>query len=145
MKEHITNHETLERCPFCEILKRTDDEMILKRGLKTSLILSLEGHPLLVTNSHSSLSEIDPEMAAELGQEMVSNLNMIKRFYKADGVNVHTSLGESAGQEIEHTHIHIIPRFVGDVVGKFPKGLPRKPLSERQTIASGLKEFLVER
>lgn len=145
MVEYAPNHEALERCPFCDILKGTAEGLILKRNKNTSLILSLEGHPLVVTNAHMAMSEVDSETAAELGQQVIGSLDTIKSYFQADGVNIYSSLGQAAGQEIEHTHIHMIPRFNGDGVGKFPKGLPRKRFSERHEIASGLREVLVER
>jgi len=35
--------------------------------------------------------------------------------HKPDGYNIGINVGESAGQTIEHLHIHVIPRYKGDV------------------------------
>lgn len=34
---------------------------------------------------------------------------------KPDGYNIGINVGESAGQTIEHLHIHVIPRYKGDI------------------------------
>ena len=35
--------------------------------------------------------------------------------HKPDGYNIGINVGEAAGQTIEHLHIHVIPRYKGDV------------------------------
>lgn len=40
--------------------------------------------------------------------------------YKPDGYNIGVNIGEAAGQTIWHLHIHVIPRYKGDV--KDPRG-----------------------
>jgi diadenosine tetraphosphate (Ap4A) HIT family hydrolase len=32
-----------------------------------------------------------------------------------DGYNIGINVGEAAGQTVMHLHVHVIPRFVGDV------------------------------
>jgi diadenosine tetraphosphate (Ap4A) HIT family hydrolase len=55
-------------------------------------------------------------------EEMVSLrgiLQLVKRElregYSPDGYNIGINEGEAAGQTIAHLHIHVIPRYVGDV------------------------------
>lgn len=40
--------------------------------------------------------------------------NAVKKGVEADGINVRINNGKAAGQEIDHLHIHVIPRFDGD-------------------------------
>lgn len=40
--------------------------------------------------------------------------------FNPDGFNVGINIGEAAGQCISHVHIHLIPRYKGDVEN--PKG-----------------------
>ena len=39
----------------------------------------------------------------------------LKSKYHPDGINVGINCGEDAGQTIFHAHIHVIPRYKGDV------------------------------
>lgn len=41
---------------------------------------------------------------------------MLCEVYQPDGFNIGINEGEAAGQTVEHLHIHIIPRYEGDVV-----------------------------
>src|SRR5204863_400444 len=38
-----------------------------------------------------------------------------KRDFKPDGYNIGINIGEAAGQSVWHVHVHVIPRYVGDV------------------------------
>jgi diadenosine tetraphosphate (Ap4A) HIT family hydrolase len=50
---------------------------------------------------------------------MVDLLNVVKEQLDAefhpDGYNVGFNAGEAAGQTVAHLHIHVIPRYKGDV------------------------------
>lgn len=50
--------------------------------------------------------------------------------YNPDGYNIGMNLGEKAGQSIMHLHVHLIPRYEGDV--KNPRGGVRTVIQERQ-------------
>ena len=41
--------------------------------------------------------------------------HLLQERYNPDGFNIGVNEGESAGQTVPHLHIHIIPRYNGDV------------------------------
>ncbi len=54
----------------------------------------------------------------------------ISREHSPDGFNIGVNIGKAAGQSRMHVHVHLIPRYVGDVAD--PSGgircvLPRRP------------------
>ncbi len=52
---------------------------------------------------------------------MVNDLKIIlTEKYHPDGFNIGINVSEAAGQTIPHVHIHLIPRYKGDV--KEPEG-----------------------
>ena len=58
---------------------------------------------------------------------------MVDEKFNPDGYNVGINIGRWAGQSIPHLHIHVIPRYKGDVEN--PKGgvrgvIPAKKLYE---------------
>lgn len=87
-----------------------------------------KGHALIIPKSHYSSYFEMPEI---LQQELWIVANRIKRIlekkHQPDGFNVGINIGESAGQTIFHAHVHIIPRYNGDV--EKPKGGVRNVLS----------------
>jgi diadenosine tetraphosphate (Ap4A) HIT family hydrolase len=54
---------------------------------------------------------------------------MLEREFSPDGFNIGINDGEAAGQTVDHAHIHIIPRYTGDV--NDPRGGIRWVLPER--------------
>ena len=49
-------------------------------------------------------------------QIMVERVKTIlEKKYQPDGFNIGFNMNEAAGQTVFHTHIHIIPRYKGDV------------------------------
>ena len=56
--------------------------------------------------------------------------NLIDKKYKPDGYNIGINSGESAGQTVMHLHVHLIPRYKGDVEN--PRGGIRGIIPEKQ-------------
>jgi len=50
--------------------------------------------------------------------------------YKSDGYNIGINSGEAAGQTVGHLHIHVIPRYKGDIDD--PRGGVRGVIPEKR-------------
>ena len=50
--------------------------------------------------------------------------------YSPDGYNVGINCGEAAGQTVMHLHIHLIPRYVGDIEN--PRGGVRGVIPDKR-------------
>jgi diadenosine tetraphosphate (Ap4A) HIT family hydrolase len=59
------------------------------------------------------------EMSAQEKNAVLSLLDEAKRFidekFKPDGYNIGVNIGKAGGQSRMHVHVHLIPRFDGDV------------------------------
>ncbi len=55
---------------------------------------------------------------------------IIQERFNPDGFNIGINIGESAGQTVNHVHIHLIPRYNGDV--EKPRGGVRGVIPEKQ-------------
>ena len=55
---------------------------------------------------------------------------LINKKHQPDGYNVGINIGKSAGQTVLHCHIHLIPRYEGDV--KLPRGGVRGVIPGKQ-------------
>jgi ATP adenylyltransferase len=53
-----------------------------------------------------------------------------KERYSPDGFNVGINVGEAAGQTVMHAHVHVIPRYAGDVAE--PRGGVRGVVPAKQ-------------
>ncbi|MFT4308007.1 MAG: HIT family protein [Candidatus Woesearchaeota archaeon] len=73
------------------------------------------GHALVITKDEvPDFETLDPELLGPLFTTVQHVARAVVRGTNAQGFNVMTSNGSAAGQEIEHLHVHIIPRFEGD-------------------------------
>ncbi|MCX4093407.1 HIT family protein [Nocardia sp. alder85J] len=77
------------------------------------------GHLLVIPKVQArSLAELDPELGGKLfrvGQQLAAALRASE--VGCDGVNFFLADGVTAGQEVFHVHLHVIPRTPGDGFG----------------------------
>jgi ATP adenylyltransferase len=111
-------------CVFCEMVKETgrDEELfILKRGLFNFVVLNIypytSGHVLIVPYEHlAELSEGEKAATDEMMDLTKSVQKALSEIYTPEGINLGMNLGKAAGAGVaEHFHMHILPRWVGDV------------------------------
>ena len=104
------------------------------------------GHALIVPNRHASnLAELDEEEGARMfrvAQRLAAVLR--KSGVRCEGVTLQLADGDVAGQEVFHTHLHVIPRYVGDGFGlKFGPHYGNRPKrQELNEIADRIKNTL---
>lgn len=76
-----------------------------------------EGHCLIIPKRHiSSIDELDDVELKDLYTVLHQTKILLIETYLPDGFNIGINEGEAAGQTIPHLHIHLIPRYEGDVV-----------------------------
>ncbi|KOA18068.1 AP-4-A phosphorylase [Clostridium homopropionicum DSM 5847] len=84
-----------------------------------------EGHALIIPKRHfESFFEATEEEVKGIYKLLHEVKRNIDKKYKPDGYNVGINVGEYGGQTIMHLHVHLIPRYKGDVEN--PRGGIRK-------------------
>ena len=75
------------------------------------------GHLLIAPKKHvSSLEKLKEEELLDLIKTVKKMLTILRRVLKPDGFNIGINIGKEAGAGIDkHLHIHIVPRWRGDV------------------------------
>ena len=121
-----------ENCPFCiveqerEIIASTSLSLAFFDGFPVS-----PGHALIIPRRHVA-SFFD--LTEEERQDLLSLLDRVKGIgeekYHPDGYNIGVNVGAAAGQSVFHVHMHLIPRYVGDVQN--PKGGVRGVIPSKQ-------------
>jgi histidine triad (HIT) family protein len=137
--ERFSSKTEYHDCPFCPQLIN-QSPFVIESGEFVSMLLSLEGHPLVVSNKHFTPLTLPEEVAADIGRWSFNRISSLLGFYKADGINVITNVGDAAGQEVEHIHTHLLPRFTAEG-RKFPRMI-RKNEEERIDLAQRLRDHL---
>jgi superfamily II DNA or RNA helicase/HKD family nuclease/diadenosine tetraphosphate (Ap4A) HIT family hydrolase len=103
-------------CPFCNPDRgRVFYEGKLVIGLWDSFPVT-DGHVLLIPRRHvATWFDATPEEHLELIAAIdIARKSILARF-KPDGFNLGVNIGGAAGQTIFHLHLHVIPRYRGDV------------------------------
>jgi diadenosine tetraphosphate (Ap4A) HIT family hydrolase len=119
------------RCPFCqpaETDKVLQNELCYARYDRYPVS---KGHLLIIPFRHVAdffaLTEEEVEAALELVQEAKVKADAELR---PDGYNVGINVGQAAGQTVMHVHIHLIPRYAGDM--ERPEGGVRGVIPEKR-------------
>lgn len=106
----------LADCPFCPPPKeRVFHEAPLVLGVWDGFPVS-PGHALLVPRRHvATWFEASTDERAALTEAIEVAREVILARHRPDGFNVGMNLGAAAGQTVPHLHLHVIPRYAGDV------------------------------
>lgn len=103
-------------CPFCALEpSRAEHRTELITVLRDAYPVS-PGHRLIIPNRHVAtwFEARGDEQAAILGA-IEKARELIERDHRPDGYNIGMNAGEAAGQTVPHLHLHVIPRYAGDV------------------------------
>jgi diadenosine tetraphosphate (Ap4A) HIT family hydrolase len=115
-----TDQSAME-CPFCN---PSEDRTFLRRdqviGLWDAFPVS-PGHALLIPVRHIP-TWFEATAAEHVG--LVAAIDeakeIIEKHHRPDGYNIGINCGAAAGQTVFHLHVHLIPRYQGDVAD--PRG-----------------------
>jgi diadenosine tetraphosphate (Ap4A) HIT family hydrolase len=101
-------------CPFCQIT-----EPVLRNNLAYAIFDRdpvTPGHMLIIPWRHVAdwFDTTSEEQRAMLALANTARA-LLKREHKPDGFNLGVNCGEAAGQSVFHVHLHLIPRYHGDM------------------------------
>jgi diadenosine tetraphosphate (Ap4A) HIT family hydrolase len=103
-----------ENCPFCR-----DPEIVMENELAFADYDSYPvnpGHCLIILRRHiAEYFEATAEEKAAIWALVDKMKPIIDEEFNPDGYNVGVNIGKSAGQSVPHVHIHMIPRYQGDM------------------------------
>jgi diadenosine tetraphosphate (Ap4A) HIT family hydrolase len=75
-----------------------------------------KGHALVIPKRHvATIWELTTEEYADVFDLVKHVKELIQAKFDPQGINVGVNCGEAAGQTVFHAHIHVIPRYIGDV------------------------------
>jgi len=110
-------------CIFCEAQKiPADDEknFVLHRGQRNFVILNLypyiTGHVMIAPLAHVGELDSTPKEVTDEMMDLAKRCETaLREVYHPDGFNLGMNLGRAAGAGVvDHIHLHIMPRWVGD-------------------------------
>lgn len=140
----------MDKCIFCDIINNKASASIVYKDNLCIVFMDIrpfnKGHLLVVPNKHAEyLADLDPETGGymfKIAQKLSKAIR--ESGIKCEGIDLFLADGEAAGQEIFHTHLHILPRYEGDGFGlKFGRDYIKPPTrSELDEIAKDIESHI---
>lgn len=103
-------------CPFCTL----PSERVWLSSANFVGVLDqfpvAEGHALIIPKRHAaSIFDLDASEQKEAWQLVAQVRSELMKKYNPAGFTIGVNDGRAAGQTIDHAHVHVIPRRIGDV------------------------------
>ena len=117
-------------CVFC----KTDRETIIENNNAFAIYDKYpvsEGHVLVIPKFHvSDYFELNFVQQLSLWNLVNHIKEYLEEKHSPNGFNIGVNVNEDAGQTVNHVHVHVIPRYTGDM--EDPKGGVRGVIPEKQ-------------
>ena len=129
----------MDSCLFCKIVKDEIPSYKIYEDDKTLSFLDVfpisEGHSLIIPKKHAQfIEELDDETASAVFQTTIKISTKLRDKLNVPATTIGIHNGRESGQEIPHTHVHVIPRDVSDGGGPInivmANGKFKKPTDE---------------
>jgi ATP adenylyltransferase len=112
-----------EACLFCRKAASTDDKAahILLRAERNYVLLNTfpytSGHLMIAPYAHvATMEETEPATLEEMIRLAQRAEAALRKVYRPGGINVGLNIGRAAGAGVAgHIHMHVLPRWEGDV------------------------------
>lgn len=127
----------MDKCIFCEVIAGRAPGSVVYRDDVCIAFMDIRpinaGHLLIVPIEHAAhLADLDERTGGAMFRVAQRLSAAVRRSgLRAEGINLLLADGETAGQEVLHVHLHVVPRFAGDGFGHhFPTHYGRQPAKE---------------
>lgn len=119
----------MTKCPFCNSVDPLLENQYCQAFFDQHPVS--KGHLLLIPKAHhETYFELTLEEKAALADLIEEGKKYLDATFAPDGYNIGANCGEAAGQTISHCHIHLIPRYHGDM--EDPSGGVRGVIPDKQ-------------
>ena len=126
------NKKLNTECPFCN--PDSERELLLESATAYAIFDKFpvsNGHTLIIPKKHcSDYFELSFKEQSACWFMLNKAKEILKEKFNPNGFNVGININEAAGQTVPHVHIHLIPRYKGDM--NEPRGGVRGVIPEKK-------------
>lgn len=105
-------------CIFCKIVSGELPSRRIYADDRAVAFLDIgawhRGHALVVPKRHVADMLAGPGTLLEIAPAVEAVAQLLMQRLAADGINVLSSSGQAAGQEVFHLHVHVVPRYADE-------------------------------
>jgi len=134
----------MKDCLFCRIIEREISSEIIAEDERTLTVLDVhpraEGHALVLPKRHVyAILDLSDEEVGEVFRAVKRTTALLKEKLHPDGFTIGINHGETAGQAIEHLHVHVIPRWADDGGGSLHSVVNNPPAATPEQVAKKIR------
>jgi len=131
---------------FCKIARKEEIANLIYEDDSIIVFLDInpvnEGHTLVIPKEHlATIYDLHDEDVAHLFKIVRRIAIAVKKGVNAEGIVITQRNGKAAGQRIPHLHVHVIPRYEGQIL---PRGERIQGVSyeELNKVAIRIRQFI---
>lgn len=121
-----------KKCIFCNL--DPNREIIAQNDLALAFFDAFPvnpGHALIIPKRHvADYFDLTEDEVAAMQALLREVKAIVEKRFNPDGYNIGVNVNAAAGQSVFHVHMHLIPRYKGDVEN--PKGGVRGVIPSKQ-------------
>jgi histidine triad (HIT) family protein len=126
-------------CLFCKIAAKTIPAMVIYEDDHAVGFLDIvprsPGHTLVIPKAHApNIVELPDTEIGPLFLAVKNVADLLSRKLTPDGITIGINQGRASGQEVDHLHVHLMPRWHGDGGGSVQSAVNSKPKESVQEI-----------
>lgn len=134
----------MAECVFCKIINKEVAAEIVYEDDDVLAFLDImpraPGHAMVIPKTHSAnLIEIPDEKIGPFFRAVKKIIQKIENGLKPDGFTLGINQGKASGQEVQHLHFHIMPRWLNDNGGPIQKVVNNPPQKSLEEIAKKIR------
>jgi diadenosine tetraphosphate (Ap4A) HIT family hydrolase len=106
---------SMSDCIFCKNLPKVAENELAYAIFDINPLS--KGHTLLISKRHvEQIFELTPSESSAMRELLHTMKERIQKEHSPDGFNIWVNCGKAAGQAVMHAHMHIIPRYKGQIL-----------------------------
>jgi histidine triad (HIT) family protein len=122
----------MDDCLFCKIVSKKIPAAIVYEDGHVIAFLDImprsPGHTMVIPKVHApNLLELPDAEVGPLFLAVKHVGEMLSKALKPDGITMGANQGRASGQEVDHLHVHLMPRWHGDKGGSVQSVVNNKP------------------
>jgi histidine triad (HIT) family protein len=133
-----------ENCLFCKIVSKQIPAKIIFEDSHVLAFLDVApraiGHTMVIPKVHApNILALPAEELAPLFDAVKKVDGMLSKALRPDGMTIGVNQGRASGQEVDHLHVHLMPRWHNDGEGSIQSVVNTPPQESLDVIAEKIK------
>ncbi len=106
-------------CIFCKIVAKQIPAAVVYEDDRAMAFLDIKprspGHTMIIPKIHApNFLELPEAEVGPLFSAVKRVADLLVKKLQCDGITVGVNQGRASGQEVDHLHVHLMPRWTGD-------------------------------